>query len=341
MNKWLHLRLSGLKKLSYARLLNASKSYFSFYISRLTGNAIHPGLPVHLSIEPTTACNLRCPECPSGLRSFTRKTGNLSVDTLENLLVQVGSALSSMTFYFQGEPFIHPLLPDMIRTAHRKGIYTITSTNGHFFNDAQARATIESGLDKLIVSVDGTSQDVYAAYRKEGDLAKVLAGIENIVAWKKKLASHSPFIELQFVVFSSNEHQIREVKALGKTLGVDRVALKSAQLNDFVNGNPLMPAEGKYSRYKKNKDGTYRIKNRLDNHCWKMWHSAVITWDGNMVPCCFDKDASHQMGNILHAPLANIWNNDAYLQFRKQLFRSRKDIDICNNCSSGTRVWLE
>ena len=85
----------------------------------------------------------------------------------------------------------------------------------------------------------------------------------------------------------ANEHQINDIKVLGKEIGVDEVRFKTAQIYDYVNGNKLIPTIEKYSRYKKQNDGTYQIKNKMHNHCWKLWHSSVITWDGSVVPCCF------------------------------------------------------
>jgi major membrane immunogen (membrane-anchored lipoprotein) len=83
---------------------------------------------------------------------------------------------------------------------------------------------------------------------------------------------------------------------------VDEVALKTAQVHDYEQGSSLIPREERYSRYKLMPDGTYKLKNKLLNHCWKMWHSCVITWDGKIVPCCFDKDASYVMGDLKNSP---------------------------------------
>jgi radical SAM protein with 4Fe4S-binding SPASM domain len=126
---------------------------------------------------------------------------------------------------------------------------------------------------------------------------------------------------------------------LANALEVDEVKLKTAQIYDYENGSDLIPETEKYARYKKNDNGKYEIKNPLLNHCWKLWHSCVITWDGMIVPCCFDKDASHKMGSLKQHSFKEIWNNPAYLQFRKNILKSRKEIDICKNCTEGLEVW--
>lgn len=318
---------------------NITKLVSSFYISKWLGKPIQWGLPMTVSIEPTTACNLRCPECPSGLRAFSRPTGNLKSDFFKNTIDQLYKTLNYLIFYFQGEPYINPSFLDMVSYANDKGIYTISSTNGHFLNNENSKKTIESGLDRLIISVDGTTQEVYENYRKEGKLESVLEGARNIVKWKKKLKSSKPYTIFQFLVVKPNEHQIDEIYALAKEIGIDEVKLKTAQVYDYKKGNPLIPSIEKYSRYVKQEDGTYDVKHALLNHCWKLWHACVITWDGIVVPCCFDKDAIHKLGDLKDHDFSNIWKSDAYDGFRKQLFKGREHIDICTNCTEGCKVW--
>ena len=332
--------LNFLSKLTFRRVFNAIKITTSFYVSTFLKKPIQWGLPMTISIEPTTACNLRCPECPSGLRSFMRPTGNLKVNLFQKIMNELHKDLLYLIFYFQGEPYINPDFLEMVEEAVQKNIYTITSTNGHFLNDENAKKTIESGLDRLIISVDGTSQAVYENYRKEGDLSKVLAGAENIIKWKRKLKSKTPHVVFQFLVVRPNEHQIPDIYRLAKEIGVDEVKLKTAQVYDFKDGNPLIPLTEKYARYRKMKDGTYQLKNKLINQCWKLWHSCVFTWDGRVVPCCFDKDAQHQFGKLAEEDFINIWQSESYQNFRKNILLGRDKIDICKNCSEGAKVWF-
>ncbi len=329
-----------LSKLSLRRAWNASRVLSSYYLSRFTGRPVQWGLPISISFEPTTSCNLRCPECPSGLRAFTRQTGMLDKSFFKQTIDEIHKDLLYLVFYFQGEPYLNPGFLEMVQYASSKRIYTATSTNAHYLNPEKARQTIESGLDRLIISIDGTSQDVYQQYRIGGKLEKVIEGSKNIIHWKKELKSKTPFVIFQFLVVKPNEHQVAEVRQLAKEIGVDDVWLKTAQVYDYENDpNKLIPTIDEYSRYKRTPEGLYRPKNKLQNHCWKLWHTNVITWDGLVVPCCFDKDAMHQLGNLKMESFKSIWHNDNYRQFRKELIKSRKNIDICSNCSEGTKVW--
>lgn len=337
MKLWYHF-IAILRVLSLYKLYNICLVYFSFHLSKYLKKPIQLGLPFSISIEPTTSCNLRCPECPSGLRSFTRKIGMLDIVFFQHIIDELKSHLLYLTFYFQGEPYLNKDFLKMVAIAKKNKIYTSTSTNAHYLNDENAKATIESGLDRLIISIDGTTQETYEQYRIGGQLEKVIEGTKNIVSWKQKLNSTSPYIIFQFLVVRHNEYQIEDLKKIAKEIGVDEVILKTAQVYDYKNGNDLIPIQEKYSRYKKQSDGTYVIKNNLENACWKMWHSCVITWNGLVVPCCFDKDAEHQLGNIQEQKFIDIWKGNLYQNFRQQLTKGRSEIDICSNCSEGCKV---
>jgi radical SAM protein with 4Fe4S-binding SPASM domain len=331
-----------LSKLTFRRFVNGGKVLGSFYLSRLTNKPVQWGYPVSVSFEPTTSCNLRCPECPSGLRQFSRPTGMLQNDLFTKTIDDIHKELLYLIFYFQGEPYLNPDFLKMVKYASDKKIYTATSTNAHYLTDDIAKRTVESGLDRLIISIDGTTQDVYQQYRVGGHLHKVLTGAKNIMKWKKELKSKTPFVFFQFLVVKPNEHQIKDIKRIAKEVGVDEVRFKTAQVYEYeTDPNNLIPTLDKFSRYKKNADGTYTAKNKLANRCWKLQHANVITWDGLVVPCCFDKDATHQLGNLKTQSFKEIWHNDNYKQFRRELMKSRKNIDICSNCSEGVSVWKD
>ena len=331
--------LNFASKLTPKRIWNGLKVISGFYNAKITNKPTQWGMPFSISFEPTTSCNLRCPECPSGLRSFTRPTGMLEGDLFKRTINELADTLLYLIFYFQGEPYLHPQFLELVGYATQKGIYTATSTNAHYLTEDNAKKTVESGLDRLIISIDGTSQETYEQYRVGGKLEKVIEGTRNIVKWKKELKSATPHIVFQFLVVKPNQHQIAEVHELAKELGVDEVGLKTAQIYNYEQGSDLIPTIDEYSRYTKQRDGSYKIKNNLVNHCWKMWHSCVITWDGLVVPCCFDKDAHHRLGDMKIQTFKDLWFGQSYQKFRKILISSRSEIEMCKNCTEGTQVW--
>ena len=328
-----------IKHASFLKIWNISLLKTSYLLSRVFKKPIVLGFPFSLSIEPTTACNLACPECPSGLKQFSRPTGKLDLNVHKQMLEQVKSSVFYINYYFQGEPFLHPQFLDLIREAKKARMYTATSTNAHFIDKAKALEIIDSGLDRLIISVDGITQATYEQYRVNGSLSKVLEASAFLVEAKKERKSTTPFLIFQFLAVKPNEAEIPAVFTLAKEIGIDEVRIKTAQLYDFKNGNSLMPEQEEYARYAKQSDGTYKLKGRQGNHCWRMWSGSVLTWDGKVVPCCFDKDASHVLGNVTDQHFQGIWKSKEYQKFRYAVLVNRQEIDICKNCSEGTKVW--
>jgi len=328
-----------IKHFTLKRAFNLVKLYVSFLNSRITKMGKISGYPMAVSIEPTTACNLGCPECPSGLKAFSRPTGNLTRELHQKIIDQIKENVLYINYYFQGEPYINPNFLSFIKYAKTKDIYCSTSTNAHFLSPQKAKETVLSGLDKMIISIDGTTQETYEKYRKNGSLNKVIEGTKNIIEWKRNLKSKTPYVVFQFLVVKHNEDQLTDAKKLSKELGVDEIRFKTAQVYDYKKGNSLIPENEKYARYKKTKNGDFKLKNKLYNHCWRMWSSSVFTFDGKLVPCCFDKDAKHQIGNLQTHSFKTIWKSKVYQDFRKNILNNRKEIDICKNCTEGTKVW--
>lgn len=338
MNRNIRDGINVLSKLNNRRIFNAIKLFSSYYISKSIKRPVQWGMPLSMEIEPTTSCNLRCPQCPSGLREFTRNTGMLDLPLYKKTIDEIHEDLVWLILYFQGEPFLNKQFLEFVKYAAAKNIYTATSSNAHYFTDEMAKATVESGLDRLIISIDGSTQETYGKYRIGGNVEKVIDGTKKLLYWKKKLNKTTPHIIWQFIVFKHNEHQLPEIKRLAKEIGVDELGIKTAQIYDYKTSDDFIPTNEDLARYRKTDTG-YEIKNKLLNQCWRMWRGSVITWDGLVVPCCFDKDATHRFGDVSTQHFKEVWKGERYNSFRQAILKSRKEIDICTNCTEGTKVW--
>ena len=130
----------------------------------------------------------------------------------------------------------------------------------------------------------------------------------------------------QFLVVKPNEHQIEDVKRLAKEIGVDQVRFKTAQVYDYENDpNHLIPSIDKYSRYKKDKDGKMAFKG-IEQSLLEVVARSCYYMGWRVVPCCFDKDAHHQLGNLKVQCFKEIWHNDNYQQFRSQVLQAAKTL---------------
>jgi len=321
-----------MKKEKIVKSVNAVKSAFSWAASSVTGLPLIAGMPATVSFELTNHCNLRCPECASGSGMMLRDRGFMDPALFEKAIGELKPWLWYTSLYFQGEPYLHPELFSFIRMCENTKV--IISTNGHFLDGSNSGETVRSGIYKLIVSLDGMDQETYSKYRVKGNLETVMAGIRNVSRERERLSSPMK-LEIQFLVNRYNEHQIamaesfvREVKASLK--------LKSMQVINSRDAGKWMPSETKYARYEM-KDKRFAIKNAMPSRCLRLWLNPVISWDGKVLPCCFDKDAEYVMGDLSSQSFREIWHGSKFREFRHRVLSGRRSIPICRNCSSGMR----
>jgi radical SAM protein with 4Fe4S-binding SPASM domain len=316
----------------FVRPLNLLLSGFSYLKSSASGEAAVYGMPPSIGIELTNHCNLHCPECATGSGTMKRARGFMDIDLFKRIISEMEPYLYYISLYFQGESLMHPEFPAFIANS-RKAV-SIISTNGHFLTAENCEKIIRSGLDRLIISMDGLDQNTYSSYRVGGNLETVQEGIRAIVKERKKSGSHMK-IEIQLLVNRLNERQIPDLKKLARSLGV-QVRLKSMQIINGSNFASWLPEGMKFRRYDE-VDGEYRNKNLLPDRCPRLWFNPVVTWDGRVIPCCFDKDAGHIMGDLNQESFTDIWHGARYRLFRKILLTERKTLDICRNCTSGLK----
>lgn len=315
-----------------SRFINALKCYWNYALS-LFGLVRISHTPLFVSVEPAAVCQLRCPECPVGLRNIEiSRSRNLertmSLDLWHRVLSEIRDTAFIVQFYFQGEPLLNKDLAKMIAEAHEAGLYTIVSTNAQALTPELAKALVAAGLNRIIVSMDGLSEASYGTYRIGGNLAQTKAALLYLREAKEQLKSHM-MIELQCLRLRTNEHEWAEFKRRYKQLGADRLVFKTAQLYDYKNGNPLMPSDARYSRYIKGADGLYH-RRRLSRICWRAWSGVVVTTNGEVLPCCYDKSCALAYGNIKVSSLRELFGNEKALAFRKAALCQTPQ--ICQQC---------
>ncbi len=323
------------KYLSFRKIRLLVLLKLSYHISYLLKRNIRWGRYIALSIEPTNRCNLSCIECPTGTQSLERAKGEFSLEAYRRLLKEKYKDLLYLNFYFQGEPFLNKDITEMIRMASERSVYTSISTNAQLIDEAESERIIQSGLNRIVISIDGVTQDVYEKYRRGGRLDFVIEATRNILKAKERLKSCTPKVVFQFLVFKHNEHQINAIKQLGREMGVDTVEIKTAQIYNYKNNTELITSIDRYSRYKQDEKGEYHIKNSMPNKCWRMWHSLVITQDLDVVPCCYDKNAFYKLGNINDKSISKVESGIKYKTFRQNIINERSCIDICKNCDEN------
>ncbi|HSV89357.1 MAG TPA: radical SAM protein [Bacteroidales bacterium] len=319
-----------LSRINSARAVNLVLIYAGFWLSALTRRLIVWGNPFSLSVEVSSLCNLSCPQCIKGKGSIKRDCSNLSLLSFEKLAGNYRRSVFYANLYFQGEPFLNPELSQIIQVASKNGFYTCVSTNGHFLDEASCNGIITSGLDRIIVSLDGLNQASYSFYRKGGSWQKVVDGISTLVRVRKQRRATNPLLVLQFLVNRENEKEIISIKKFARTLGVDMVQLKSMQIYGNSDYNSMLPLNKRYNRYYAS--GSKRILNSKSGGapCFRLWSHAVYTSDGIAVPCCYDKIPEYPLNNKTGE---NLWFSPEMNAFRRKLMFQRNQVGICCNCA--------
>jgi MoaA/NifB/PqqE/SkfB family radical SAM enzyme len=330
---------------SWKRLWNIGKVMGSMAVSWATKKPVVWGRPFMMMVEPTNFCNLKCPLCPSGNGEMTRERGHLGIDDFKRLMDDTGDHLVLLMLWNQGEPFINKDLLEMIDYARSKRIVTITSTNGHYVRTRQqAEAVVRSGLSEMIVSLDGVDQETYEAYRVGGKLQKVIDGTKLVAEAKRELKSKTPRINMQFIVFRHNQDDIAEAERLAGELEADQFLIKTAQVYSDDDAATFLPEDDLFRRYEEGEEaGTLQVKGQPAKGCKVLWYSSMVNWNGDVAPCCFDKNVDFGMGNALDdsggegSSFSAIWKDRAYMDFREKILDDRKSVDMCRNCSEGYR----
>ncbi len=182
--------------------------------------------PFGLVVDPSNSCNLACPGCVhsqqvKALKLFDWKPGLVTESRVGAFLKRYGANATHATFCNYGEPLINPHTPDFIHLAKTYLLQTTVSTNisvARFDPDAYA----ESGLDHMVLSIDGATQPVYERFRRKGNLELVFDNVRRLVAAKKRLGKLMPTLTWRLLAFEHNLHEIPIALEKARELGVNQ-----------------------------------------------------------------------------------------------------------------------
>ena len=301
------------------------KKFFNFWrieFQLRSGRTKVNGYPYEWEIDTTNICQLKCPLCHTGLGTVHRDQGTMHFDTYAKVIDEIKDYCVWLSLYSWGEPFLNKEIDRFVAYAHKARIATIISSNlNKPMTQDMARRIIEAGLDTLIVSIDGTTQEVYEKYRVAGRLDLVMANLKLLVDTKRELGSKTPYIEWQFIVMRQNQHQLSEARAKAREVGVDGIYFKKVDFplgeQDTEVAKQWMPVGiEEYLR----EHPFERPYQEQGGRCWRLWRSGVVNWDGGFVPCCYLTDKSQDFANVTNPSIKESWNNEHY-QAGRELFK--------------------
>lgn len=290
-------------------------------------------MPYQIDIEPTNICNLQCPLCSTGVGANTRKKGMMAFEKFKILVDEIKDTVLQLSLQNWGESTLVPTFPKMIHYAAKAGIFIRLSTNFSVdYEKEYINELITAGLGRLVIGLDGTTQEVYEKYRRNGKLDTVLKNIESAMKIKKDNNLKFPIIQSKMLVMKQNEHQIEEFKKISKNLHVDEIELGNIQLNPNTAAEKWLP---------KNKEFVYKtyLNERKTTACHWPWSGMVINWEGGVAPCAIVDDQNSDFGNAFSpGGIKKLWNNEYYVSARTTWRSDVKNTKttICNICKNDT-----
>lgn len=300
------------------------------------------GLPFNILIEPTGDCNYECIKCARFSNLYaddgpTDEGKSLSFDQFSRIIDEIGDALLTLRLWHYGEPFLNRDLYRMIEYAKRKNIIVALSSNLSMLNEGASEKLVESGLDYLIVAMDGASDASYALYHGKKSFETVMRNLDALVRTKRKLKSSLPLIEIQFIVMKKNEGEVAKIKNIARDLGVDKltyIRLDATYLN-FERFKSFRSEEDVLPRNKQFRLNVEAIK-RID-FCRIPWEETLIRYSGLVLPCAADYGQRYQMGRLFqvnkYVGFKKIWNSKQYRIFRQEIRDNLNTVDTCCRCT--------
>jgi len=291
-------------------------------------------------IETGNICNLTCPTCPTPRNKIKRKSEQMSFENFKKVIDKIKKDIHTILLYNTNEPLLNPEIEKMIAYADYCNLHTVISTNATILNEKRTESLLKSGLDEILLCLDGTTKESYEPFRRGASFESVLANISYFCSRKKQLKLVKPFTELQFIVNKLNQGQVEDVKKIARQIRADKLHIKSLALNEYaytkeeikILAEKFFPNNVKIkTRYIKIKDKNLILKNQKDQ-CSVPDNQITVLVDGRMVICCYDLNGDYTLGNIFNQSLNVILTQEKSKQLKKMA--KDKKLPLCKTCVS-------
>lgn len=267
--------------------------------------------PLFLDIEVTSVCNLKCPFCATTFRSNKIKKGFIEFEIVKKIIDEgAGNGLYGVKFNIRGEPLLHPRIAEFVKYAKQKNMIDVYfNTNAMLLTRKIAQELIIAGLDRLSISFEGFTKNVYEKYRSGAKYETVLKNIEMFQTIKSKMGVKYPKIRIQTVLLPELKESFEEYKQFWSSR-VDEVG--------FLD----------YKEMKNKKKGI-----EYSWACPQIWQRMAVWWDGTILPCNHDDDSLLALGNVKDSNIKSAWQS-SFLNNLRVIHKNGKahEIVACNGC---------
>lgn len=303
-------------------------------------------LPYILIIDPCNFCNLRCPLCPTGVKDLGREQSMMTLESFKKYFDPLAPYLLEAYMHNWGESLINKDTCKMIEYATGKNVGTNLSSNLVTLDSDDIDSLLDCGLEYLVVSLDGTSQDTYEQYRVRGDFERAMDNMAEIIRRRNLRGQKIPAIEWQFIVMKQNEHQVDEAQKLADKIGVDVMRFIPVGMPmDFKNRKELADkwfpenVKGKVeSTHEEQKFG----QDSRPGPCFYLYRSMVVNADGGVSPCCevYREKSDFISLNMPEINVRELWNSPVY-QSARSLFSSTALTEYTRSVCDGCDIFIK
>jgi radical SAM protein with 4Fe4S-binding SPASM domain len=273
-----------------------------------------------LMIEPTNRCNLRCVMCPQAGK-LSRKKGQMEFSLFRKVLDEAADFVKSVQLFHTGESLLHPRIFEMISYAAARNLYTLINTNGTLLDETKAHAILDSGLDSLSFSFDSFDRATYERIRSGARYEKTLENIERFLKLKAQRGESRPQTIIEIIDMVDTRPHLEAFASRARDMGFDEVRVW--KFHNWTDPDPVVESHSPFST---NGSSYYP--------CEYPFMQLAVYWDGTVVPCCMDYDATYPLGDAREKGLREIWNGPRLAALRRSMRSKRtKKVPLCEDCS--------
>lgn len=279
---------------------------------------VFTSFPLHLDIELSGVCNLKCKNCFQN-ELLDTPLGLMDTELFQRIITEgTQKGLCAVKLQIRGESFLHPELFECIKFSKKMGVLdTQITTNGTLLNSETIQKVLDSGLDGIIFSADTHHTD---NYKLENKTSRVEAAINELLSRRKESSRKKPWVRIQSSIPSMDKASFEAAKNyIKKKFPLADIHVVS-RLYDFRYDHDVF--DDLHTSYDM-------------GPCSYLMHRLAVFWNGDVTVCCSDYNNKFKLGNINDKSLEDIWKSDKLTRFRQvHLSGERKQMDVCRHCQA-------
>tara|TARA_B100001971_G_C18198470_1_gene543004 strand:- start:368 stop:1516 length:1149 start_codon:yes stop_codon:yes gene_type:complete len=278
--------------------------------------------PTYFWLEPTNHCNLRCIMCPNGAGKIEIEKGYMGYPFYKKIIDEISEYASTITMAVHGESVLHPRFFDMVRYATDKSIKVLLNTNATLIDKKRAELMLDSGVASISFAFDGFDKFVYEKARVGATYEETLENILYFLKLKKEANKKLPYTVLSVLMLGLNDYHEEGKGAFLK------------QFDGLIDEIRIREVSTWGNTFKETNDFSFRNNLLCYPPCSRLWSTAVITWNGNVLPCVYNANHEYIIGSLREKSFKEIWNSEKMLALRKSMLNESylQLSPLCENC---------